>query len=103
VPRLHYRLELTASPLELAAQSLAVVRVQEYARKAGLAVEEREAAYNREYLLEIPEDRLNGVLWDLDLAGLLKANQRITGAPGLHATLEERFSWLEWVDREDGA
>jgi hypothetical protein len=42
-----------------------------------------------------------GVLWELDLAGLLKPNQRITGDPALHVKLEERFSSLEWVDRED--
>jgi hypothetical protein len=46
----------------------------------------------------IPAERLNDVLWDLNLAGLLKPNQRIAGDPVLQPALKERFSWLEWVD-----
>lgn len=98
MPRLLYRIDLTVPPLELAAQSLSIVRVQEYARKQDLTVDEREGAYSREYVITIPPDRLNDVLWDLDTAGLLKLSQGITGDPALHVKLEQRFSWLDWVD-----
>lgn len=103
MPRLLYSIDLTAPPLELAAQALTVARIQEHARKHGLTVDERETAYSKEYLLTIPAERMNAVLWDLDLAGLLKPNQRITGDPALHVKLEERFSWLEWEDSKDQA
>jgi len=98
VPKLHFSIDLTASPLELAAQALAVSRAQEFAEKNGLTVEERERTYHRDFVLSIPADRMNDILWELDLQGLLRPNQVITGDPGLHVVLEERFSWLEWVD-----
>jgi hypothetical protein len=98
LPRLVYEIDLTAAPIELAAQSLSIVRVQEYAQRHGLTVEERETAYTREYVLMIPAERMNDILWALDFAGLLKPNQRITADSALSAKLEERFSWLEWVD-----
>lgn len=101
MPRLVFSMDLTASPLELAAQSLTILRVQEYARKHSLTVDEHEAAYSREYVLTVPADRMNDVLWDLDIAGLLRPNQRITGDPALHVKLEERFAALEWVDGEE--
>ncbi|MDQ7842102.1 MAG: hypothetical protein RDU83_13940 [bacterium] len=101
MPRLCYRIDLTAPPLELAAQALTVARIQEHARTRGLTVDERETAYSREFVLMISAERMNDVLWDLDLAGLLKPNQRITGDPALHVKLEERFSWLEWSDAQD--
>jgi hypothetical protein len=101
VPTLHFSIDLTASPLELAAQALAVVRVQEFAGKNHLSVEEREGPYQRHFVLSIPADRMNDLLWELDLQGLLSPNQVITGNPGLHVALEERFSWLEWVDGQE--
>lgn len=38
MPRLVYYIELTAAPLDLAAQTLTVVRMQEFARPSGLEV-----------------------------------------------------------------
>jgi hypothetical protein len=101
VPRLHFSIDLTAPALELAAQALAVSRAQEFAKKNSLTVEERERAYHREFVLSIPADRVNDILWELDLQGLLRPNQVITGSPDLHVGLEERFSWLEWVDGQE--
>ncbi len=98
MPKLRFSVDLTASPLQLAAQALAVIRVQEFASKNNLALEEREGPYQRHFVLKIPADRLNNILWELDLQGLLRPNQVITGDPSLHVGLEERFSWLEWVD-----
>ncbi len=89
---------LAAAPLSLTAQALTIARVQDFARKNSLTVEERERAYHRDFVLSIPADRLNDILWELDLEGLLRPNQVITGDPSLHVRLEERFSWLEWVD-----
>jgi hypothetical protein len=101
VPKLHFSIDLMASPLELAGQALAVVRVQEFAAKRNLAVEEREGSYQRHFVLSIPADRMNDILWELDLQGLLSPSQVITGNPDLHIRLEERFSWLEWVDGQE--
>ncbi len=101
MPKLHFSIDLTASPLELAAQALAVSRAQEFAKQNRLTVEERERAYHRDFVLSIPADRLNDILWELDLQGLLVPNQVITGAPDLHVRLEERLSWLEWVDGQE--
>lgn len=101
MPKLHFSIDLTASPLRLAAQALAVVRVQEFAAKSNLTVEEREGPYQRHFILSIPADRMNDILWELDLQGLLSPNQVITGNPNLHVGLEERFSWLEWVDGQE--
>ncbi len=101
VPKLHFSIDLTAPPLWLAAQALAIVRVQEFAAKNQLTVEEREGPYKRDFVLSIPADRMNDILWELDLQGLLYPNQRMTGNPDLHVGLEERFSWLEWVDGQE--
>ncbi len=101
MPKLHFSIDLTATPLGLAARALAVARVQEFAAKNHLAVEEREGPYHRDFILSVPADRMNDILWELDLQGLLYPNQRITGNPDHHVGLEERFSWLEWVDRQE--
>ncbi len=98
MPRLTLAIDFNAQPLDLAAQVLIVSRMQEYAGNRGLTMAEREAAYSREFVLAIPAERMNEVLWDLDIAGLLKPNQRITGNPALHLKLEERFGALEWED-----
>jgi hypothetical protein len=96
--KLHFSIDLAATPLGLAAQALAVARVQDFARRNGLSVEEREGSYQRHYVLSVPADHMNDILWELDLQGLLVPNQVISGASGLHVQLEERFSWLNWVD-----
>lgn len=98
MPRLRFSIDLTATPLSLAAQALAVARVQEFAAKNDLALEEREGSYHRVFVLSIPAGRMNDILWEFDLQGLLFPNQVITGNPDLHVGLDERFSWLEWVD-----
>lgn len=98
---LHFSIDLTASPLKLAAYALVVVRVVEFARRNHPPVEEREGPYHRTLVLSIPADRMNDILWELDLQGLLYRNQRITGNPDLHVGLEERFSWLEWADGQE--
>jgi hypothetical protein len=76
--RLVYEIDLTAAPIELAAQSLSIVRVQEYAREHELSIDERETAYSREYVLKILAERMNEVLWDLDLEGRLKPTGCVT-------------------------
>jgi hypothetical protein len=101
MPYLIFSIDLTASPLELAAQALAIVRMQEFARRKGLKVQEREDVYKREFDLVIPAEGLNEVLYELDLQGLLPPMQEITGSPKLHVKLEERFSTLTWVDANE--
>jgi hypothetical protein len=100
--KLIYTMDYTAAPLDLAAQALTTTRLQEFAARTGLSIEEVRKARRREFALVIPPNRLNDVLWDLDLAGLLLPTQQITGPPGLHASLEERFATLTWVDAPAG-
>lgn len=99
---LYFPTNFTASPLELAAQALAIVRVQEFARLNRLALEEREGTHHRDFVLNIPAERMNEILWELDLAGLLQPNQTIAGDRTLHTRLEERFASLTWVDSAEG-
>ncbi len=101
MPRLLYVVDYTAAPLDLAAQVLAVLRLQEFAGRTGLRVEESSRPGSREFALLIPPDRMNHVLWDLDLAGLLMPTQEITGLPALHTRLEERFSTVTWIDSDE--
>lgn len=103
MPKLRFSIVLTAPPLELAALALAVSRAQEFAKKNGLTVDERERTHHRDSVLTFPAGRMNDLLWELDLQWLLRPNQVITGSPGLHVRLEERFSWLEWVDGREEA
>lgn len=98
--RLLYTVDHAAAPLELAAQTIAVLRLQEFARRNGLRVEESRRPYRREFALVIPPDRMNEVLWDLDLEGLLGPTQTIAGPAPLHVRLEERFATLTWVNSE---
>ncbi|MDI6772029.1 MAG: hypothetical protein QME77_05515 [bacterium] len=98
LPRLLYTVDYTAAPLDLAAQAMAVLRLQEFAHRIGLRVEESRRPNHREFALVIPADGMNDVLWDLDLAGLLMPTQEITGPPALLVRLEERFPTLTWVD-----
>jgi hypothetical protein len=99
--RLLYTVDYAAAPLELAGQAIVVLRLQEFARRTGLRVQESRRPDRREFGLMIPPDRMNDVLWDLDLEGLLAPAQEITGPPALHVHLEERFSTLTWVDTEE--
>ncbi|MDR7522826.1 MAG: hypothetical protein QN168_10215 [Armatimonadota bacterium] len=103
MPKLRFSIDLTAPPLSLAAQALAVSRVQEFVKKNSLTVEERESAYHRDFAVTIPADRVNDLLWELDLQGLLYPTQVISGNSDLHVGLEERFSWVEWVDGQEEA
>lgn len=98
MPRLLYVVDHAAAPVDLAAQVIAVLRLQEFAGRTGLRVEESCRPGCLEFALLIPPDRMNHVLWDLDSAGLLTPTQEITGAPDLHVRLEERFATLTWVD-----
>lgn len=99
MPRLLYIVDYTATPLDLAAQAIAVMRLQEFAQRIGLRVEEARRPDRREFALVIPANGMNDVLWDL--AGLLTPTQEITGPPGLHVRLEERFATLTRVDSDD--
>jgi len=63
VPKLTYSINIDNSPLELAAQALTVLRVQDYARQKGLAFEEIQGQpQQRRFVLAIPLDELNSVL-----------------------------------------
>ncbi len=66
--RLLYTVDYTAALLDLAAQALAVPRLQEFARRTGLRVEESRRPVCRKFAPVIPSDRMNDVLWDLGLA-----------------------------------
>ncbi len=66
-------------------------------------IEESRRHDHTEFALVIPPDRMNDVLWDVDLAGLLTPTQEITGLAVLHVRLEERFATLTWVDRDEEA
>lgn len=93
VPRLFYTIDFGAVPPELAAQAIAVLRLQEFARRTGLRVEESRRPDRREFALVIPPDRLNDVLWDLDLEGLSPPQ-----AP--HIENESAFALLEEFRRD---
>ncbi len=101
MPRLLYVVDHAAAPVDLAAQVIAVLRLQEFAGRTGLRVEESSRPSCLEFALLIPPDRMNHVLWDLDLQGLLTPTQEITGPPTLHVCLEERFATLTWVDNDE--
>lgn len=101
MPRLFYTIDFGAAPLKLVAQAIAVMRLQEFARRTGLRVEESRRPDRQEVALVIPPDRLNDVLWGLDLEGLLTPTQEIVGPPALHVQLEERFATLTWVDSDE--
>jgi hypothetical protein len=85
-------------PLEIAAQALTVLRVQEYAQRKGLVLEEQHGPTRRQFLLVIPPDEMNSVLDELLFAGLLNPVQEIIGRPAAHLVLHERFSTLTWID-----
>lgn len=79
MPRLLYVVDYSAAPLDLAAQAIAILRLQEFARRTGLRVEESRLPTCREFVLVIPPDRMNDVLWELDLAGLLPVDRLLLG------------------------
>ncbi len=93
MPRLLYVIDYAAVPLDLAAEVITVLRLQEFAGRTGLRIEESSRPGCLEFALLIPPDRMNHVLRELDLADLLTRTREITG-PGLHVHLEERFSTL---------
>lgn len=101
MPKLIYSIDGTGTPLEVAAQALTVLRVQEYAQKKGLSIEEQGEGSRRQFLLEIPLDELNGVLDELLFAGLLLPLQEIHGRAPAHLVLAERFASLTWVDNNE--
>ncbi len=99
MPTLMYSINIDNSPLELAAQALTVLRVQDYARQKGLTFEETQGqSQQRRFLLTIPLDELNSVLDELLFAGLLLPLQEISGRPSAHTILHERFSTMTWID-----
>jgi len=102
MPRLIYSIDGMATPLEVAAQALTVLRVQTYAQHKGLAFEELDRQSDRRrFALAIPLDELNGVLDELLFAGFLLPLQEIHGRPSAHTILHERFSTLTWIDEPE--
>jgi ABC-type uncharacterized transport system permease subunit len=101
MPKLIYSVDLSKPPLEIVARALTIVRVQAYAQKKGLSIEEQSEWSRRQFLLLIPLDELNAVLDELLFAGLLNPIQEILSRPSAHTILHERFSTLTWIDAED--
>ncbi|HET8579738.1 MAG TPA: hypothetical protein VFL31_01965 [Nitrospiraceae bacterium] len=86
MPKLIYTIDCSGLPLEIAAQALTVLQVQEYARRKGFTTEQRHSKCRRQYLLVIPLDELNTVLDELLLAGLLNPRRRSeAGLPRISA------------------